>query len=247
MTPRIVEIRQGILKKNDQLAGVLRDRFRATGVFVVNLVSSPGTGKTALLERTLKDLTLRGFKVAALVGDLETDNDARRLARSGVPVRQIQTHGICHLEAEMIERHLDGWDLTTFDFLFIENVGNLVCPVDFDLGENLSIMILSVPEGDDKPAKYPVMFRVADLVLLTKADLLDVLGDDFKVEAAIRHVRELANAAPVLTVSTRRTDGIGAFIDWIRDQRAARKSGAQQRPRIVRDELTAGRGAVAHP
>src|SRR6185437_9819004 len=132
MTTRIVELRQGILKKNDELARELRGRFEAAGVLVLNLVSSPGTGKTAFLQRTLTELRLRGARVAALVGDLETDNDARRLAASGAPVRQINTHGICHLEAEMVSKHLEGWDLADLDYLFIENVGNLVCPSSYD-------------------------------------------------------------------------------------------------------------------
>ncbi|HBL31419.1 MAG TPA: hydrogenase accessory protein HypB, partial [Acidobacteria bacterium] len=151
MSTRIVEIRQNILNKNDLLARRLRDGFTAAGVFTVNLVSSPGTGKTAFLQRTLKELLERGTRVAALVGDLETDNDARRLAASGAPVRQINTHGRCHLEAEMIESHLAGWDVADYDFLFIENVGNLVCPSSYDLGESLRVVMLSVTEGEDKP------------------------------------------------------------------------------------------------
>lgn len=153
MTTRIVELRQGILKKNDELARDLRSRFQSAGVLVLNLVSSPGTGKTAFLERTLRELREGGAKVAALVGDLETDNDARRLAASGAPVRQINTHGICHLEAEMVGKHLDGWNLAELDFLFIENVGNLVCPSSYDLGEKIRVALLSVTEGEDKPLK----------------------------------------------------------------------------------------------
>ncbi|HMS03489.1 MAG TPA: hydrogenase nickel incorporation protein HypB, partial [Gemmatimonadaceae bacterium] len=147
-TTRIVEVRAGILKKNDELARALRRRFEEAGTFVVNLVSSPGTGKTALLERTLTDLQARGLRVAALVGDLETDNDAQRLARSGAPVRQINTHGRCHLEAEMIESFLGDWSLDALDVLFIENVGNLVCPASYDLGEALRVALLSVTEGE---------------------------------------------------------------------------------------------------
>src|SRR6202167_153735 len=147
---RIVELRQGILKKKDELARVLRERYGAGGVLVLNLVSSPGTGKTAFLERTLTSLRAGGAKVAALVGDLETDNDARRLAASGAPVRQINTHGICHLDAEMISKHLDGWELGNLDYLFIENVGNLVCPSSYDLGEAIRVVLLSVTEGEDK-------------------------------------------------------------------------------------------------
>src|ERR1035437_6882212 len=147
MTTRIALLRRGILKKNDELAAVLRDRYSSAGVMVLNLVSSPGTGKTAFLERTLTELKSKGARVAALVGDLETDNDARRLAASGAPVRQINTHGICHLDAEMIDKHLAGWEgvsLPALDFLFIENVGNLVCPSSYDLGEKIRVALLSV-------------------------------------------------------------------------------------------------------
>src|ERR1017187_4718401 len=161
MTTRIVELRRGILKKNDELTAGLRASYSAAGVLVLNLVSSPGTGKTAFLERTLKELKARGLRVAALVGDLETDTDARRLASSGAPVRQINTHGICHLEAEMVSRHLEGWELDALDYLFIENVGNLVCPSSYDLGEKIRVVLLSVTEGEDKPLKYPTMFNSA--------------------------------------------------------------------------------------
>src|ERR1700722_12958190 len=162
MTTRIVELRRGILKKNDELAAGLRQRFTSAGVLVLNLVSSPGTGKTAFLERTLRDLLADGARAAALVGDLETDNDARRLAASGAPVRQINTHGICHLDAEMISKHLDGWELSDLDFLFIENVGNLVCPSSYDLGEKVRVALLSVTEGEDKPLTYPTLCHPAD-------------------------------------------------------------------------------------
>ncbi|MGH9593759.1 MAG: hydrogenase nickel incorporation protein HypB, partial [Bryobacteraceae bacterium] len=171
MTTRIVELRQGILKKNDELARGLRGRFEAAGVLVLNLVSSPGAGKTEFLQRTLTELRARGARAAALVGDLETDNDARRLAASGAPVRQINTHGICHLEAEMVSKHLEGWELDALDFLFIENVGNLVCPSSYDLGERIRVALLSVTEGEDKPLKYPTMFNSADAAVITKIDL----------------------------------------------------------------------------
>ena len=176
MTTRIVELRQGILKKNDELARGLRERFTSSGVLVLNLVSSPGTGKTAFLERTLRLLRERGSRVAALVGDLETDNDARRLAASGAPVRQINTHGICHLEAEMVGKHLEGWDgveLGQLDYLFIENVGNLVCPSSYDLGERIRVALLSVTEGEDKPLKYPTLFNSADAAVITKMDIAE--------------------------------------------------------------------------
>ncbi|MGB9288029.1 MAG: hydrogenase nickel incorporation protein HypB, partial [Terracidiphilus sp.] len=175
MTTRIVELRRGILKKNDELAAGLRDRFTSAGVLVLNLVSSPGTGKTAFLERTLRELRARGARVAALVGDLETDNDARRIRAHGVPAVQINTGSACHLDARMVHEALHDLPLSKIDIVFIENVGNLVCPASFDLGQHRNVVLLSVTEGDDKPAKYPVIFRTADLVLLTKTDLLPVI------------------------------------------------------------------------
>jgi hydrogenase nickel incorporation protein HypB len=155
---RLVEVRQKVMKQNDLLARALRERFRAAGVFVISLVSSPGSGKTAFLERVLTLLRPQ-CRVAALVGDLATDNDAARLARSQAPVRQINTGTVCHLDAAMVERSLDGWELDELDILFIENVGNLVCPASYDLGEALRLVLVSVTEGEDKPLKYPHMFH----------------------------------------------------------------------------------------
>ena len=177
MQPRIVEVRQGILKKNDLLARELRQRFARAGVFVVNLVSSPGAGKTTLLEKTLSELMSRS-RAGALVGDLATDRDAQRLARSGAPVRQIVTGTVCHLEAEMVGRALADWDLAALDYLFVENVGNLVCPASYDLGEDLRVVLLSVTEGEDKPLKYPTIFNAADLAVITKVDLAEAAGFD---------------------------------------------------------------------
>jgi len=148
-TPRILEVRTRILKKNDERAREMRQAFERQGLLVVNLVSSPGTGKTTFLKQTLARLVGRGEACAAVVGDLETDNDARRLAATGVPVRQINTHGLCHLEAEMVARHLEDWDLGSLRYLFIENVGNLVCPTSWDLGESVRLALLSVTEGGD--------------------------------------------------------------------------------------------------
>src|SRR6516165_7212692 len=175
--PRLVEVRRNVLKQNDIVARALRERFREAGVFVVSLVSSPGAGKTAFLERTLALLRQR-VRVAALVGDLATENDAARLARSHAPVKQIITGTVCHLDAAMVERALDGWDLTQLDFLFIENVGNLVCPSSYDLGEDLRFVLLSVTEGEDKPLKYPTIFNTADLAVITKADLAGAVEFD---------------------------------------------------------------------
>lgn len=220
MPPRIVELRQGLLKKNDEIAAALRLRFRAAGVYVVNLVSSPGSGKTAMLERTLVELRQAGFRPAALVGDLETDNDARRLARSSAPVRQIQTHGICHLEADMLGRHLDGWDLSSLDFLFIENVGNLVCTSSYDLGEDLRIVLLSVTEGEDKPRKYPGVFLSADVAALTKVDLATAC--DFDEPAALHNLRAVRPGIPILRLSSKTGEGFDQWLDLLRDRRAAR-------------------------
>ncbi len=170
LVPRVLEIRAQVLSKNDEIARALRQRLRAHGVFTLNLVSSPGSGKTRLLEGTLARLVEQGVRVHALVGDLATDNDARRLARSGAPVKQILTQGRCHLEAEMIRQHLEDWDLNACDMLFIENVGNLVCPSSYDLGEDVRVAVLSVTEGEDKPLKYPSIFNSADIALVTKVD-----------------------------------------------------------------------------
>src|SRR6266567_5217720 len=220
MTTRIVELRQGILKKNDELARELRQRFTAAGVLVLNLVSSPGTGKTAFLERTLRDLRQRGARVAALVGDLETDNDARRLAASGAPVRQINTHGICHLEAEMIGKHLEGWELADLDYLFIENVGNLVCPSSYDLGEKIRVALLSVTEGEDKPLKYPTLFNSADAAVVTKMDIAEAVG--FDREAALRNIREIRPNIRIFETSARTGAGMNDWLAYLAKERAVR-------------------------
>jgi hydrogenase nickel incorporation protein HypB len=214
-----VELRQGILKKNDLLAADLRARFGAAGLLAVNLVSSPGAGKTALLERTLRELRLTGQRVAALVGDLETDNDARRLAMSGAPVRQIQTHGCCHLEADMIGRHLEGWDLGQLDYLFIENVGNLVCPAGYDLGEALRVAIVSVTEGEDKPLKYPAMFHSADVVAISKIDL--AAACEFDRDAALRNIREIRPGVEILETSSKSGAGFAEWFELLARRREA--------------------------
>jgi len=220
MTTRIVELRQGILKKNDELARTLRERYTAGGVLVLNLVSSPGTGKTAFLERTLAELRARGNRVAALVGDLETDNDARRLASSGAPVRQINTHGICHLDAEMIARHLDGWqgvELAALDYLFIENVGNLVCPSSYDLGEKIRVALLSVTEGEDKPLKYPTLFNSADAAIITKIDIAAAV--DFDRETALRNINEIRPGIRIFETSAKTGAGMEEWLAYLAEQR----------------------------
>jgi hydrogenase nickel incorporation protein HypB len=223
MTTRIVELRQGILKKNDELARGLRGQFETAGVLVLNLVSSPGTGKTAFLERTLRELRSQGSRAAALVGDLETDNDARRLAASGAPVRQINTHGICHLEAEMIGKHLEGWDgveLGKLDYLFIENVGNLVCPSSYDLGERIRVALLSVTEGEDKPLKYPTLFNSADAAVITKIDISEAVG--FDRETALHNIREIRPNIRIFETSAKTGAGIGGWLDYLAAEKAGR-------------------------
>ncbi len=173
--PRIVEVRQNILKKNDEIARALRARFEEAGVYVVSLVSSPGAGKTTMLEKTASALAGR-HRVGILVGDLATDRDAKRLEGSGARVQQIVTGTVCHLDAEMVQTALAGWDLAALDFLFLENVGNLVCPSSYDLGEAARVVLLSVTEGEDKPLKYPTIFNTADIAMITKMDLAEVVG-----------------------------------------------------------------------
>ncbi|MGE0490515.1 MAG: hydrogenase nickel incorporation protein HypB [Vulcanimicrobiota bacterium] len=214
---RIVELKQGILSKNDRLARHLRERFQEAGVFVLNLVSSPGTGKTELLERTLAGLRERGHRVAALVGDLRTDNDAARLARSGAPVRQIETSGLCHLEARMVSDHLADWNLDELDFLFLENVGNLVCPSSYDLGESLRVVLLSVTEGEDKPLKYPPIFASADLAVITKWDLAGPC--EFDQATALANLESVHPGLKVLTTSARKGHGMEGWLDYLEEAR----------------------------
>lgn len=220
--PRILEVRTKILKKNDELARSMRNEFVDADVLVVNLVSSPGTGKTTMLRETLKHFVDAGDKVAAIVGDLETDNDARRLSESGAPVRQIMTHGCCHLEADMVQTHLDGWDVADFDFLFIENVGNLVCPTSWDLGESMRVALLSVTEGEDKPLKYPGLFNTADVALITKKDL--AVPCEFDREQALKNIQSVRPGMEVLEISAKHGDGMEAWIDYLRVKRSQLKA-----------------------
>jgi len=207
--PRLVEVRRNILKQNDLVARELRTRFGEAGVFVVSLVSSPGAGKTAFLERALTLLRPR-HRVAALVGDLATENDAARLARSGAPVKQITTGTVCHLEAAMIRTGLEGWDLGQLDFLFVENVGNLVCPASYDLGENLRLVLMSVTEGEDKPLKYPAIFNSADIAVITKTDLADAV--EFDWEAARGNIQAVRPGMEIVRVSAKTGEGLSEFI-----------------------------------
>ena len=216
-TPRIVEVRKNILKHNDEVARALRLRFEEAGIYVVSLVSSPGSGKTAFLEKTLTLLREANLRPAAVVGDLATDNDAARLARSQAPVKQIDTGTLCHLEAVMVESALAGWDLAELDYLFIENVGNLVCPSSYDLGENLRVVLLSVTEGEDKPLKYPTIFNGADLAIVTKIDLAEAV--EFDGAAARANIDRVRPGLPVLEVSSKRGTGIQEWMDLLASKR----------------------------
>ena len=208
MVPRLVEVRRNVLKQNDVIAGELRRRFQEAGVHAVSLVSSPGSGKTAFLEKTLS-LLGKSHRVAALVGDLATENDAVRLRRSQAPVRQIVTGTVCHLDATMVRDALEGWKIEELDYLFIENVGNLVCPSSYDLGEEMRLVLLSVTEGEDKPLKYPTIFNSADVAVITKIDLADAVGFDW--EAALVNIQAVRPNMKVLRVSAKTGEG---FDEW---------------------------------
>lgn len=213
---RLVQVRTQVLKHNDVIARALRHRFQQSRVSVVSLVSSPGSGKTEFLKQTLLRLRQQ-FRVAALVGDLATDNDARRLAGTDVPVRQISTGTVCHLEAQMVQRALDGWELRELDFLFIENVGNLVCPSTYDLGEGLRLVLFSVTEGEDKPLKYPTIFNTADLAMITKMDLAEAV--DFDRAAAHASVQSVRPGMPLLEVSAKTGLAMDSWIEWLGEWR----------------------------
>lgn len=211
-----IDVLQNLLHENDHTAQHNREHFNAHGVTAINLMSSPGSGKTALLEATIKALGSE-FRLAVIEGDLETENDAERIRSLGVKAIQITTGSACHLDAHMVHDALHSLDLADLDIVFIENVGNLVCPASFDLGQHANIALLSIPEGDDKPAKYPVMFRCADMVMLSKADLLPIL-DDFKPQRAEKYLRNLASAAPVIRTSAKSGEGMDEWLSWLRAQ-----------------------------
>ncbi|WP_058553564.1 hydrogenase nickel incorporation protein HypB [Thiohalocapsa sp. ML1] len=244
-----VEVLTNLLDENDHQAAHNRAHLDAHGVLAVNLMSSPGSGKTSLLEATL-DAIGRELRIAVIEGDLETENDAERIRAKGVTAIQIATGSACHLDAHMVHEALHRLDLEGIDILFIENVGNLVCPASFDLGHHRNVTLLSVPEGDDKPAKYPVMFRAADLVLLTKADLLPVL-DDFDAARAEAYLRQLASPAPFVPLSARRdAASLGPWLDWLRtelnEQRARIAEGSTARPALQPDGALLHGGDAGH-
>jgi len=219
-----VAIEKKVLSENDQIAARLREALRARGTLAVNLISSPGSGKTSLLEKTLERLPA-GTRAAVLTGDIQTDNDARRLERYGYPVRQITTAGACHLDARMVENHLAAWldegvD-KALDLLFIENVGNLVCPTSYDLGEDAKIVVLSVTEGDDKPLKYPGIFRKAQLMILNKIDLLPYVP--FDPQLALENARKIHADIEIIDTSCTTGAGLDQWLAWL-SGRADRKS-----------------------
>ncbi|HET6246171.1 MAG TPA: hydrogenase nickel incorporation protein HypB [Tepidisphaeraceae bacterium] len=219
---RLVEVRQKVLKQNDVTARALRDRFHDAGIFVVSLVSSPGSGKTAFLEQLLT-LVRKRHRTAALVGDLATDNDAVRLARSSVPVKQIVTGTVCHLEAEMVKSAMEGWLPDHVEVLFIENVGNLVCPSSYDLGENLRLVLMSVTEGEDKPLKYPTIFNTADVAVITKIDLAAAV--EFDSAAAHKSIQAVRPGMRIFELSSKSGAGMPALLDFIESRIAeARES-----------------------
>jgi hydrogenase nickel incorporation protein HypB len=210
--PRIVAVRQGLLKRNDELAAENRKRFQEAGVRVINLASSPGAGKTALLERTLKDL--QRTKMAVAVGDLATENDALRLRLAGVQAIQIVTGTVCHLDAQMIQNVLPQFDLEHLDVLFLENVGNLVCPSSYDLGEEARAILLSVTEGEDKPLKYPTIFNTADVVVITKIDIAEAVG--FNRELALENIQKARPGVKTIEVSSKTGQGLRAWYEFVK-------------------------------
>ena len=227
-----VSVLHSLLHENDHTAQHNREHFDQHNVLAINLMSSPGAGKTALLEATIQSLgqkANRDIRIAVIEGDLETENDAERIRKHGVKAIQIATGSACHLDAHMIHQALHNLDLSEFDVVFVENVGNLVCPASFDLGQHQNVVLLSVPEGDDKPAKYPVMFRTADLVMISKADLLPIL-DDFKIDNAKRYLRDIASTAPVMEISAKDQSGMSQWLDWIHQQIDIRRSYLEQHP-----------------
>jgi hydrogenase nickel incorporation protein HypB len=211
-----VSLERKVLSENDRIAAELRSRFQEYGVLCLNVISSPGSGKTSLLESTLASFP-PGERVAVLTGDIQTDNDAARLRRFNFPVKQITTGGTCHLDARMIERHLADWSLEDLDLLLIENVGNLVCPASYDLGEAAKIVLLSVTEGEDKPLKYPSIFFKSDLLVLTKTDLLPYVP--FDIETAAENARRVHPAIEIVKVSSLTGNGLQEWLSWLERRR----------------------------
>jgi len=212
----VIDVLSDLMSANDRQAEHNRGHLETHGVFAVNLMSSPGAGKTTLLEATIAALAPE-FRIAVIEGDLETENDAARIRRQGVPAVQITTGSACHLDAFLVHNAMHQLDLDAIDLLFIENVGNLVCPASFDLGQHRNVALLSVTEGDDKPAKYPVMFRAADAVVISKVDLLELI-DDFDPDTAARYVRELGRDVPLLRTAARKKRALDSWLAWLRHE-----------------------------
>jgi hydrogenase nickel incorporation protein HypB len=215
-----VPIVRNVLEANDRIAEELKNTFREKGILCLNLMSSPGAGKTSLLERTLTDLKDE-FGMAVVEGDLQTDNDARRVAATGAQAVQVNTEGGCHLDSGMVLDAIRSMDLDNIDILFVENVGNLVCPAEFDVGEDYKVTLLSVTEGDDKPEKYPLMFHLSAVMLLNKTDLLPYV--DFSLDNAARHAKALNKDIKVMPLSCRNGDGLDDWYEWLRAKRAEKK------------------------
>ncbi len=218
---KTVEVLTKILDANDRQAHSNREHFDKYGIFAINLMSSPGAGKTTLLEKTI-ELLSDELKIGVIEGDLETNKDAQRIREKGAPAYQITTGQACHLDAFMVHKGIHHLPLSELDVVFVENVGNLVCPASYDIGTHLNVVLLSVPEGDDKPAKYPVMFKSADILLITKIDLLDYF--DFSVEKAIEETRKLNPKVDVMLVSTKTSQGLQEWIEFIRLKSKLRKT-----------------------
>jgi len=219
-----VPLEKKVLTENDRIATSLRERFRNSGTQCLNLISSPGSGKTTLLEKTLESLS-RERRVAVLTGDIQTENDANRLKRFGFPVKQITTGGTCHLDAHMVERHLADWRLEDVDLLFIENVGNLVCPASYDLGEAAKVVLLSVTEGEDKPLKYPSIFFKSELLVITKIDLLPYVP--FNLAAAEANARRIHREMEILRVSSVNNEGLPQWLGWLEHRRQSQGAHAE--------------------
>ncbi len=213
-----VNLEKKVLSENDRVAAELRERFRGEQTTVLNFISSPGSGKTLFLERTLEGLP-KDLKVAVLTGDIQTDNDARRLARVGFPVQQITTAGACHLDARMIEKSLKNWPGERFDLLLIENVGNLVCPASYDLAEDIRVVLLSVTEGEDKPLKYPSAFFKSDVMVLNKIDLLPYVG--FDVQEARANARRINPKIQIFETASTTGQGLYDWVTWLEARVAA--------------------------
>lgn len=216
-----ISVIRNVLEANEKVAAILRADFARRGILVLNLISSPGAGKTSLLERTLRDLAPE-LRMAVIEGDLQTDNDARRVAATGAQAVQINTDGGCHLDSNLVSEALKALNLENLDILFIENVGNLVCPVEFDCGEDAMIALLSVAEGDDKPEKYPQLFHRASVMVLNKTDLLPYV--DFDLARATAHARRVNPALEVLELSCRTGEGLAPWYNWLKEALRKKRS-----------------------